>query len=254
MCLVAVAWEVSERYPLVLAANRDESHLRPTQSAGWWEEDLPYVFGGRDLVAGGSWLAASTRGRIAAVTNVHEPPRREFPRSRGALVKDYLAGEESTEAFLAALGPEEHLYGPFNLLLFDGSLSYASNRERGAQLPYGIHAFSNAVNGTSWPKVARAKVGMARALDATDPVGALFSLLAERTQPEGALRDTRAHLRSTLFVSNEAYGTRSSTLLLLERHGELTFIERQFDQRAELVGETTQVLSLGSRDTRAGAR
>jgi uncharacterized protein with NRDE domain len=253
MCLVAIAWEVSERYPLVLAANRDESHARPTRSAGWWG-DLPDVFGGRDLVAGGSWLAASTRGRIAAVTNVHEPPRREFPRSRGALVKDYLASEESTQEFIAAMACEQHLYGPFNLLLFDGSLSYASNRDRGGRLAPGIHAFSNAVNGTSWPKVTRAKTGMAHALDAADPVDALFSLLAEHSQPEGAPRDSQARLRSTLFVVDEEYGTRSSTLVLLGRAGEITFIERQFDQYAVPIGETTQVFSFGRNGARMHAR
>ena len=81
MCLIVVALGQSARYPFVVAANRDERHSRPTQAAAWWP-DPPNVLGGRDLQAGGSWLAVDRRGRMAAVTNVRDPPPEPAARSR----------------------------------------------------------------------------------------------------------------------------------------------------------------------------
>jgi uncharacterized protein with NRDE domain len=69
MCLIAIAWKDHPRYSLALIANRDEFHGRPASPAGV-DPDAPTVYGGRDLQAGGSWLQVSTRGRLAAVTNV----------------------------------------------------------------------------------------------------------------------------------------------------------------------------------------
>jgi len=228
MCLISLAWGVSAEYPLAIAANRDEAHDRPTAAAAWWP-DAGHVFGGLDLRAGGSWLAASTQGRIAAVTNLYEEPRRAYPLSRGALVKGYLAAAETTEKFLQQLDPQKDLYGPFNLLLFDGAFHYYSNRSEPEQLGTGIHALSNAALGTAWPKVVRARQGMARALAAAEPAAALFSLLSERAGDR----------RSSLFIDGEVYGTRASTIILLDRRNELTFIERRYDAQGAPSGEIT---------------
>ena len=91
MCLIVVALGAAPRYPLVVAANRDEQHARPTRAAAWWS-DAPHVVGGRDLQAGGTWLAMDRRGRFAAVTNIRDPNRPIGLRSRGSLVADFLLG------------------------------------------------------------------------------------------------------------------------------------------------------------------
>ena len=80
MCLIVVALGATPRYPLIVAANRDEQHARPTASAAWWTAP-PGVFGGRDLLAGGTWLAVDRRGRFAAVTNVRDPTRATWWRA-----------------------------------------------------------------------------------------------------------------------------------------------------------------------------
>ena len=85
MCLVTFALGSSATYPLVFAANRDELHTRPTAEADWWPEPAS-ILGGRDLLAGGSWLAVDRRGRLAAVTNIPSDEIRENARSRGDLV------------------------------------------------------------------------------------------------------------------------------------------------------------------------
>src|SRR5687768_15648989 len=119
MCLIVVGLGASVRYPLLVAANRDEQHARPTQTAAWWP-DAPHILGGRDLLAGGTWLAVDERGRFAAVTNIRDPERPLGLRSRGSLVADYLGGLESAAHYAARAVRDGAAYGAFNLLLFDG--------------------------------------------------------------------------------------------------------------------------------------
>src|SRR3546814_14454943 len=70
MCLIALAWRVHPRFPLALIANRDEAHARPTAAAGF-DPGAPDVYGGRDLVQGGSWLQVSTPGRLVRKSVVY---------------------------------------------------------------------------------------------------------------------------------------------------------------------------------------
>jgi len=168
MCLILLAWRAHPDYPLVVAANRDEFFTRPAAEAGWWP-DRPDVFAGRDLEAGGSWLGLSRSGRFAGLTNFRDPARqRPDAPSRGALVADFLAGAESTDAALARLTLEGPLYNGFNLLLSDGdSLGiYESESGSARRLEPGLYALSNHLLDTPWPKVLAGKSRLARALRA----------------------------------------------------------------------------------------
>jgi len=90
MCLVVVAFDTHPEFPLVVAGNRDEFHARPTQDADWWPDDTNIV-GGRDLLAGGTWLAVHRNGRFATVTNYRDAePKSGKLRSRGHLVTEFL--------------------------------------------------------------------------------------------------------------------------------------------------------------------
>jgi len=98
MCLVSIAIGVSADYPLVLLGNRDEYHVRPAAAAAWWD-DLPHILGGRDLLAGGSWLAASNNAHLAVVTNRPDlPPPDTAALSRGDLVIGALSQEPTMRA------------------------------------------------------------------------------------------------------------------------------------------------------------
>jgi len=244
MCLIVVALGATPRYPLIVAANRDEQHARPTASAAWWTEP-PNVFGGRDLLAGGTWLAVDRRGRFAAVTNVRDAARPTGPRSRGALVTDFLAGEDSAERYAARAARDGDEFGPFNLLVYDGrELHFASNRAAAAALGAALHAFSNGPAGTEWPKTSSARTGVARLLEAPPHDGplieSLFALLAERDESAPAERQYQhAH-----FVVNPRYGTRCSTVVLVDDGGRLTFVERSFDSTGERVGEVRETFEL----------
>jgi uncharacterized protein with NRDE domain len=245
MCLIVIALGVADRYPLLLAANRDERHTRPTQTAAWWPEQ-PDVFGGRDLLAGGTWLGADRRGRIAAVTNVRDREQRAAPRSRGELAASYLASGEPAARYAQRLNTAAADYAAFNLLLFDGAeLCYSSNRAPSRQLGVGVHALSNAPYGTAWPKTASARDGVQKLLQDAAPLEPLFGLLAERSAGEPA----EGRYRSSHFVAGPVYGTRCSTVILLDADGTLTFVERSFDAAGRPVDEVRETFALEPRAT-----
>ena len=157
MCLVVVGWQMHPEYPLIVAGNRDEFHSRPTQSAHWWS-DTPDIVGGRDLQAGGTWLALHRRGRFATVTNYRDADITSAKyRSRGHLVTDFLNGTLSPVDYLKTL--EGSAYAGFNLLVSDGTtLAWYSNRGNGAQcLVPGVYGLSNALLDSPWDKVVRSK-------------------------------------------------------------------------------------------------
>jgi uncharacterized protein with NRDE domain len=239
MCLLVVAHAAAARYKFVIAANRDELHARPTRPAGWWREP-PGLLGGRDLLAGGTWLGVDRGGRIAAVTNVRDGTPREAPRSRGALVTDYLGGDESAASRAARLAAAGAGFAAFNLLLFDGAeLQYTSNRAPPTRLAPGVHALSNAPLGVDWPKTTSAKAGATRVLAAADPLEGLFDLLATRSNADSA----EERYRSAHFVAGPVYGTRCSTVILIDDRGTLTFAERSFDAGGSRTGEIRETFA-----------
>ena len=233
MCLVIAAVGVSMRHELLFAGNRDERHARPSEPAHWWPDE-PDVFGGRDLVAHGTWLAVDRSGRLAAVTNFRDTNATGAPLSRGALVADYLRGTQPLDEFVASLDPRRDRYGPFSLLLREhGALRIVSNRAPPAELGAGVYAISNAAYGVEWPKVRSAQAGMRRLLEMPDPIDALFALLAERSV--GATLEER--YTTSHFIAGPVYGTRSSTVIAIGRDGQLTFAERSFDASARITSE-----------------
>ncbi len=244
MCLIAVAWQDHPRYELALIANRDEFHARPAAPAAF-DPDAPDVYGGRDLQAGGSWLQVSTRGRFAAVTNVRDGRNPETaPRSRGALVRDFVRGGMDSTGFAAELAPIAKEHGRYNLLVWDGrALVFASNHPEVVSQPVspGIHAMSNGAFDAAWPKSGHATRALrawlespvsSREVDAAS-LEPLFTALRDTTPaPDAALPDTGVGLEmerwlSPPFVQGGRYGTRCSTVVLVGRDATV-FAERRF--------------------------
>ena len=129
MCLIVFAYQYHPRYPLILAANRDEFYERPTRKAYFWE-DHPDLLAGRDLKYGGTWMGITRSGRFAAVTNFRDRTEfREHPESRGLMTKDFLVSHTSPGDFLKEIITRNDQYNGFNLLIGDPSaLFYYSNR------------------------------------------------------------------------------------------------------------------------------
>jgi len=248
VCLILFAWQAHPRYELVLAANRDEFHERPTAPAAFWPEQ-PEILAGRDLEAGGTWLGVTRSGRFAALTNYRESarPASGAQVSRGLLVNGWLAGVSDplgAARRLAAAGAD---YGGYNLLLgHPGELAYLSNRGAAPQaVAAGVHGLSNHLLDTAWPKVraGRERLSAMLADDYVDPES-LFGLLTDAEPTEGTLPNGAAarlapeNLARQLFIRSPVYGTRCSTVLLIERSGRVLFEERRFDAAARPAGES----------------
>jgi uncharacterized protein with NRDE domain len=247
MCLVLIALDQHPDYSLIVAANRDEFYDRPTAPAAFWA-DAPTVLAGRDLRAGGTWLGADRKGRIALVTNFRQGQREDpAPHSRGRLVSGFLTGDAGAGDHIERVSSEAHLYNGFNLIAGDaGGLLYFSNREgRVRRLERGVYGLSNHLLDTPWPKVAATKTAFGALLDggATELTGDLFALLSDRNRPaDGLLPSTGVgpeweRLLSSAFIASDGYGTRSSTVVLFGRDGSILFVERSFGPAGAAGGE-----------------
>lgn len=249
MCLIAFAWRAHPRYSLVLAANRDEAHARPTAALAEWA-DVPGVFGGRDLEAGGSWLGARREGRLAAVTNVRVAAGKDAAlRSRGELATAFLAGKADAATHAKALMLQAQHYGPFNLLLSDGAtLVHASNRPAShwQTVAEGVHGLSNGALDAPWPKTEALKAAVSQWIaTGSDELSPLFAALADETiagderLPDTGVGRVLERLLSPPFIRGRTYGTRASTVLLIGADG-VRIEERRFGADGVPLGTTTK--------------
>ncbi|MDA0706276.1 MAG: NRDE family protein [Proteobacteria bacterium] len=245
MCLILIAFRSSAEYPLLVAANRDEFHARPTHPAEWWADDQDVV-GGRDLQAGGTWLGLHRSGRFAAITNHRDAaPSRSGKRSRGHLVSEYLQGDVAPLEYLQSIDGDG--YAGFNLLVSDGqSLASLSNRDGPArELAAGVYGLSNATLDTPWEKVQHGKRAL-NALLASNSINetALLRVLADREK--GSAHDVAsdhlpfatAHAITAPFIVLPEYGTRCSTVVVADRNGRWSLTERRFNPAGENAGES----------------
>jgi len=235
MCVAAIAWHAHPRWRLVAVANRDEYHVRPTAPLGRWD-DGSGVIAGRDLSAGGTWLGVSEAGRFALVTNfrVPEGPQPGRP-SRGGLVTSLLGGEEPSG--IAAMNP-------FNLFLVDRvGARFLTNHpaRREERLEPGIHGLSNGAFEHPWPKTSQLGHALADWLrdPAHDPEQLFAALRAETPDSAHALPGLGPEpVYAPVFIRNPVYGTRCSTVVLVDAAGAGRIIERRFSPESEVTGET----------------
>ncbi len=238
MCLLVLAWKHHPRYRLILAGNRDEFHDRHAAPLNWWQDD-PRILGGRDLKAQGTWLGVARSGRFGVVTNYRDlqAPVENAP-SRGQLVPRFLTGATSPKEFLDDLRGAAPRYSGFNLLVGGTrALYYFSNRGPApTALAPGVYGLSNHLLDTPWPKLARTRERFNALL--TQPEIApeeLFTMLGDRESagaadlPSTGLPEDWERIVSAPFIVNERYGTRCSSVLLVERTGRTILQERRFD-------------------------
>jgi len=235
MCVAAVAWKAHPRWRLVVAGNRDEFHARAAAPLSRWD-DLPGVIAGRDLVGGGTWLGVHEAGRFALVTNFRQPEGPQPGRpSRGKLVTDLLEGR----------APERMAeMNSFNVIHTDGEEAiYLTNvpEVRWAPLAPGIHGLSNGGFHDRWPKTVQLEAALADWLerDSGDPAELLDALRAETPDPALARPSEGPDPRfAPVFIRNPVYGTRCSTVVLVDSEGAGVVVERRFEEDGEATGET----------------
>jgi len=235
----------------VLLSNRDEYHKRATAQAAFWPQ-APSVFGGRDKVAGGSWLSVDTNGRLAAVTNIRKPPFNKTANlSRGLLVSDFLKQSLSAADFINKLKTNDAEYALFNLLLFDksGLWHYSNDTHQIHQINKGVHGLSNASLNTPWPKLREAVSALEHAESAID-VSTLLNIMHSEVRPsDSKLPSTGAALElerllSAVFIRSDTYGTRCSTVITIDYENRLKFHELSFDAKGKALTEVSQCIDI----------
>ncbi|MDR3388637.1 MAG: NRDE family protein [Rudaea sp.] len=247
MCLILLALDRVPQRPWLLLGNRDEFHARPTAAAAAWNGD-PDVVGGRDLQAGGSWLAVNRNGRFAAVTNVRSGIPARGPRSRGDLVADFVRGGDAAASYAKSISSRREEYGPFNLIVSDGIAVWgvSSVKHDPWRFEPGIHTLSNGAPEVHWPKTQRLQAAFEASLKsgkATD--AALLDLLGDTFQPLDAdLPHTGVgldleRLLAPVFIRGGHYGTRASTLAYARTDGTIVLDERRFGPAGMADGETS---------------
>jgi uncharacterized protein with NRDE domain len=240
MCLIAFAIGAHPRWPLLIAANRDEHFDRPTLPLHRWRSPAGQtIVSGRDERAGGTWLGMNLAGRIAMLTNVREHGMAPGARSRGELPLAWLESQQNAQDFLDGLDPQA--YSGFNLVI--GELAsehwhWLSNRQPGSEgvrrgrqqerLGPGVYGLSNAFLDTPWPKTVRLREALAQTLARTQqgPLlrEPLWQALANRDQPPdhllpstGVPWSAEKELSTALVrFADGRYGTRSSLLVTAE--------------------------------------
>lgn len=236
MCLALLALESAPGARVVVAANRDEHHDRPARELHWWP-DRDGIAAGRDLRAGGTWLAVRRDGRFAAVLNdARVSPPGGAPPSRGGLPCRFLEAHGDAAAAAAAIQGDAAAYAGFHFLGGDagGPAWYcASGAGDPVALAPGIHGVDNTGLDADDPRLRRGRAAFERALGGPPDVEALLAMLADDTDPGPGTGDTRP-----VFVRGADFGSRCSTVLVLADDGTVRLRERRFDAAGRAVGDT----------------
>jgi len=251
MCLIVFAHQYFSDYKLVLLSNRDEYHERATAQAAFWPQ-APSVFGGRDKVAGGSWLSVDCNGRLAAVTNIRKQPfNKAADLSRGLLVKNFLNQPLSAADFINELKKNDAQYALFNLLLFDesGLWHYSNDTHQIHQIDKGVHGLSNASLNSPWPKLCEAVSALEHTEHAMH-VSTLLNIMHSEVRPsDNKLPSTGVTLElerllSAVFIKSKTYGTRCSTVITIDYENTLKFHELSFDAEGKSQAEVSQCIDI----------
>ncbi len=268
MCLILLAVDADSDYPLIVAANRDEFHERPSAAAHFWH-DHPRLLAGRDLKEGGTWMGVTLDGRFAAVTNFSEQEPPANPRSRGELTHQFLLGEEAPEAYLERIASRSREYRGFNLIVGTrerGYFYFSNATQVFRALGPGIYGLSNDALDTPWPKVVH---GVRVLTDCAHrpSVDELIEHLARRDvitdeglereevepKPEGLGPESSRRGAST-FIDGELYGTRCSTVVVQRSDGWVEFTEQSYHAGGERGAISSFRFQLGSDLARASSR
>lgn len=230
MCTLALYFQVFPQYPIVVGANRDEFLARPSSSpTRLWS--TPWVYGGKDHLAGGTWLGINESGVVAGILNRQssDPPDPQC-RSRGLLCLDALQFSSASAALQFVMTQPATQYNPLNLLIADPAAAYVvstSNRSFVVHpLTPGLHLLTNRdPNDPDCPRIAYAtqrflQVSQHFTVNLT-PLTNIFAqlhiILSDHDAPREPYHGLCIHL--------DEYGTRSSTLLAYS-HSERRYIYR----------------------------
>ena len=238
MCLILLSKPSLGDYKFVLSSNRDEFYERKTKNMFWWN-NVDGLLAGQDLEQGGTWLGITKSGRFAAVTNVREfyqIDTKENFLSRGDLVKNFLNSSLSPEEYAQKV--EANKYMGFNLVVSD--LKYFSIISS-----QGIESFNqelvvvgNRALNTETKKLNNAKEDFKSILNQAFTHQDLIELMQKPkknyefnfeqiNQNHGSEFDSR-------FITSDIYGTRSTTVITIDRKDTVKVTEVIYDSSSNL--------------------
>jgi uncharacterized protein with NRDE domain len=249
VCILFIGIDQHPDYPLIIAANRDEFFARPTAQSHFWS-DHPALLAGQDLQAGGSWMAVNKNGRLAALTNVRDPQRiNPKAQSRGGLVTRFTQGLQDNAAYLDHLRQSRQDYNGYNLLFGQWHDLWVYNNHSNCQekLYPGVYGLSNASLNSPWPKINSGMRNLQHYCHNSDEIIAdkLFELLHDETKaadhllPQTGIPLEWERQLSSIFIRGQDYGTRCSTLLLVDKNLQLSWFEKTFAANGVPVAQQT---------------
>ena len=239
MCLIFLSYNQHPDYPLIIAANRDEFLDRPALPLDYWP-DNPKILAGKDLTGGGTWLGVTLSGYFSMLTNYRDMANiKANAPTRGKLVLDYLKGEFDPSSYLQALDASGSQYNGYNILL--GTLNnpwyYSNQNHKFYQLGSGLYGLSNALLDTKWPKVERGKEAFRDLVERNNINSkSLFELMTDQElADDNLLPDTgigfeKEKLLSSMFIDMPGYGTRNTTLLIMDSSKTVEITERTYSK------------------------
>lgn len=254
MCLILIAKDYHPKYKLIIAANRDELYERLSFSLHYWDDGSD-IYAGKDLKAGGSWFGINKTGKLAAITNFREMNNIKKSRydkdvpytpSRGKLVIDYLRNNISVDEYKNYLNKTANDFNGYNLIYGNiNELFYFSNETKDfKELNQGIYGISNHLLDTPWFKVRKGKYLFNELLKNDEIiVDDIFKILMDDEKandnelPATGLSKQIEKEISSIFIKTEKYGTRSSTILLVDKEDNGNLIERNYDYGEQKVSD-----------------
>lgn len=250
MCILFLAINQHPNYPVVICANRDEFHQRPTQEMHWWQQ--PKVLAGKDLQAGGSWLALTSNGKFSALTNFRQKlDENAVKQSRGDLV--LKATTENTNTFCQLLPQISTQYNGFNLIFgeLENLQCYNSINSSFHPLSDGFHSVCNGALDDIWPKMAlgqktlEANIRNCAQKNTKPDVTKLFTLMTNELQapteklPVTGIPVEWEKLLSSIFITSPDYGTRSTTIILLDVERNVEVCEKSYSPSGKVTKDNS---------------
>jgi uncharacterized protein with NRDE domain len=237
VCLLIAMFGMVPDAPLIVAANRDERFDRPAVPITVLREQQPRILGGRDELAGGTWLAVNEHGVVAGLTNQPSFAGRDpAKRSRGELplaFASWASAAEAVEKVSATVDPASYnpcwmLVGDRETLFFIGIAGQRMPEVE--QLSPGLHVLENAALRPRSAKAGFVTELVTNALAAQDDAGAAGAVAAleivlrdHRPAISELVTDSSGHVRppelSAACVHGEGYGTRSAMTVSVPASG-----------------------------------
>ena len=253
MCILFIAVEQHPDYPVIICANRDEFHQRPTQNMHWWPEQS--ILAGKDLQAGGTWLGLNPEGYFSALTNFRRPESfDQNKRSRGDLVLRALQDDEiKTPQYLSQAS---HQYNHFNLVFgpLNNLQAFDSVNKKILKLEPGFHSVCNGALDDIWPKMALGIKTLEEIISSKElDMAKLFAVMTNRELaqaqhlPATGISAALESLLSSIFIVSPDYGTRSTAIILQSTQGDIKAYERNYSQDGNVLNQNNFVIDTNTK-------